>query len=331
MPDSLVVAVLKAFREALLRRESEQMLRMAWAWMAMERSMYAEMVTLASEMEEIRKRGGVVTQAMLLQSDRYKALVNQMDIRIRSLVTKTSIPDIVKEQRAYAGLGSQSATEALKAYGLRVSFQQLPVDALDLYIGMLGDGTPLQRLLLKAYPDAVDGITRGLLDGMAKGKGPVATAKQMSDEMGLGLHRITTIARTEQLRAFRMASTQQYRESGVVTKFKRIAFHDARTCMACLVMDGRIYDTDEEIQVHPQDRCGNVPVVRGAPAPKWQEGAVWFREQPASVQQSMMGQEKWSAWKGGKFKLEDIVQFDHSDTWGDAPRVATMAELGIAQ
>jgi len=331
LPDSQVVAVLKAFREALLRRETEQMMRLAWSWMAMERSMSAEMVTLASEMEAIRKKGGVVTEAMLLQSERYQALAKQMEIRVRSLITKTAIPDIVREQQAYAGLGSQSAMDALRAYGLRASFQQLPVDALDLYVGMLGDGTPLNRLLRKAYPDSLGGVTRGLLDAMAKGRGPLDAARQMSSEMGLGLHRITTIARTEQLRAFRMASTQQYRESGVVTKFKRVAFHDARTCMACLVLDGRIYDTDQEIEVHPQDRCGNVPVVRGAPAPKWQEGAVWFREQPASTQRSMLGEDKYSAWKSGKFELEEIVRFDHSDVWGDAPRVATMGELGLAQ
>ena len=59
----------------------------------------------------------------------------------------------------------------------------------------------------------------------------------------------------------------------------------------------------------------------------WDKGADWFMRQDEATQSRMMGPEKYALWKDGKFELSALAQHNHSDIWGDAPRVATMKEL----
>jgi hypothetical protein len=54
---------------------------------------------------------------------------------------------------------------------------------------------------------------------------------------------------------------------------------------------------------------------------------TYFRGLSPEEQETRMGPEKYQLWKEGAFKLEDLARFSHSDTWGDAPRVATVQEL----
>ena len=99
--------------------------------------------------------------------------------------------------------------------------------------------------------------------------------------------------------------------------------------MACLMLDGQKFATEDELTDHPRGKCGVVPMVDGVGDPRWEKGGTWFRSLGADQQRAIMGDARYTAWKDGQFQLSDLAQLTHNSTWGDSPRVATLAELGI--
>jgi hypothetical protein len=135
-----------------------------------------------------------------------------------------------------------------------------------------------------------------------------------------------TIARTEQLRAYREAARSQYQESGLVKSYKRIAALDA--CMACIALDGETYDVEELLEVHPNDRCGMIPVVEGLPEIQYESAADRFAELPEDEQRERMGDGAYDLWNSGQISLNDFAVHSESDDWGPSIQTATLADLG---
>lgn len=326
--DPEVIRVLREHRAALINREEEQTIRLAKSWLTIEQSLSDEMLLLALQIQEEQAKGSVITEQLLRRMSRYEKLNSQMKAEILKYSKDVAEPDIEKEQFQYGLSGLQSASDAIKlTAGLGVQFDKLPVDAIETYVGYLGDGTPLNRLLKEAYPDALDGVVKAFLDGAARGLNPNAIALNASRSMGIGLERITLIARTEQLRVSRNVSAQQYRESGLDGYMRRVATKDDKVCMACLLLDGQKIPLDQELDDHPRGRCIAVFQINKSPVIQWEKGESWFMRQEESLQRQMMGNDKFEAWKNGAFKLSDIAQIQVNKTWGNSPRVATLKEL----
>ena len=252
-----VVRLLQENRNALLAREDLQLQRMAKSWLQIERSLHSDMELLAYQIEDAKAAGKAVTEQLLRKQKLYQLLDKKLEEQVLKYAKTTAVTDISAEQAAYAKAGVQSAVAAIKTSYINMvpSFSVLSPTAFETMVGLLGDGTPLYRLLKQAYPDALDGIVKGLLQGVARGIGPNQTAKEMAQGMGMGLQRITLIARTEQLRMWRIATAQQYQESKVVERSKRLCMKDERTCLACLVMDGQVIPLDETMSDHPRGRA----------------------------------------------------------------------------
>jgi hypothetical protein len=326
MADPLVVQVLRQFKEALLLQERQQMAEMAVRYLEIERSLAASIQMLADEMALRKAQGLAVTPGALYRLDRYKVLQAQARVELQRYTRDYAGPLIARMQEQYLQLGIEAAWQALSVSAIGVSFNRLPLGAIMNMVGFTGDGAPLRKLLALAYPDAMDGMIRQLIESTARGINPRKTAALMAKGLGQGLDRVLVIARTEQLRAFRTASTAQYRESGIVQGFKRLVSKN-RPCMACLVSDGEVFRVDQELSDHPNGRCSVVPILMVGPEVQWQTGPEWFNTLDAATQERMMGAEKYGAWKEGKFALADMRKTAHSDTWGDSPRVATLSEL----
>jgi hypothetical protein len=125
-----------------------------------------------------------------------------------------------------------------------------------------------------------------------------------------------TIARSEQLRVYRMAGLEQYQRSGVVRGQKRLATHDGRVCAACIADEGTLYELDAVIADHPSGRCTGVPVVQGMPEVSWTGGEAWFRGQPEGIQREILGDGRWEAWSKGQFQFGQLVTHTEDRTWG---------------
>lgn len=329
--DPLVVQVMREFKADLAAREADQMGEMAKRWMQSENELGNAIDALALEIDALRQAGEDIPVSKLMNMDRYKSLVGQTKGEY-SKYSRYADGAISGKQAEWGKLGLESAVQGINASYMQsgmvvASFDRLPVDAIERMIGMAGDGSPLKDLLAASYPDAVDGITNALINAVTMGKNPRDTARDIRDGYGVGLDRALNIARTEQLRAFRLAAMEQYRASGLVGGYKRLAAKQMNTCMACLLADGTMYDLETDFEEHPSGRCTLVPVVNGLPEVGWPTGMDWFTELSEEDQLAMMGSGAYDAWSEGLIDLVDLVTRQDNDTWGASLVVTPLSEL----
>jgi hypothetical protein len=325
MPETEVERVVRIFRQQVIDREDAQLEKLASHWLDIERRLDDEMVSLAEAATRAAASGIPVDEAWIRRQSRWLTMKTRAEREFHRFNTGIVIPDVDAERFAYAELGTEMAGDLLVL--LAGDFNRLSTDAVNTFVANLANGSPLDGLLREAWPDAADGLMKGLVSGLATGKNPVETAGLMADKFGIGLSRVNCIARTETLRAFRMSSTNQYRESGVVTKFKRMARKDSVTCLGCILQDGMIYNTEDELDDHPNGRCAVVPIVEGVKEPEWTTGETWFRNQPDNIQREMMGPGMFDAWKNGEFDLQDISTTHENSTWGGSPAIIPLNQI----
>jgi SPP1 gp7 family putative phage head morphogenesis protein len=137
---------------------------------------------------------------------------------------------------------------------------------------------------LKGITDAMDTqISRVLAQGMIDGDGPRVIAKKIlatvnggggdlaiTDTLGRFIpakRRAIIMARTEVIRAHHSAMVQEYRNwgvAGVEVQAELVTAGDARVCLRCSELQGKVYTLDQAeglIPVHPQCRCVVLPKV----------------------------------------------------------------------
>lgn len=317
--DPLVVQVLRQHKAEILIQEESVMREMAKRWARMEASLEAQMIAVAAEIQKTMAAGQMVDVALLYKYERYSKLVYQAQLEMNVYIKFADVT-IGQSQERLVGLGIDHAVEAIRsvysqAGVIGVGFNILPKSALEMMIGLAGNGSPLFQYLQNIYGDSVVGLTQALIDGLAEGLDPFDIAKNMRDGFGMGLNSAINTARTETLRAYRAASLDQYRSSGVVSGWKRLAAHDDRTCAGCLFTEGEFYLNEEDFQEHNQGRCSAVPVVMGVDEPTWTSGKDWFLQQNDETQAGILGQGRFEAWKKGT-GLDDMVTRKVDPVWG---------------
>jgi hypothetical protein len=320
-----VVRIVEQFKRDLRAQEARQVAEMVRAWARLEDALMPNIELLARELAE---RGTTVSQAALFRMGRYQTLMAQIQTQW-GRYQAYALDEVTAGQRAYGILGIEHGVAAIRASGVAVSATRLPLEAVENLVGLLADGSPLRSLLMHAatQAEAVDGLTNALLQGTALGWNPRKTAREMADKLAGGLDQALTVARTEQMRPYRLMNLQQYRASGVVSGYRRLATRDTRVCLACLTRDGELIPLNREMDEHPNGRCAQVPVVIGAANPTWQTGQEWFRRQDEATQLSILGPGRFAAWQEGQFELSDLAQTRRDATWGDSLQVTPLADL----
>jgi SPP1 gp7 family putative phage head morphogenesis protein len=284
-----------------------------------------QMEALAMDMIARQAAGIPVSANMLLNDVRYRELLIQLTAE-QAKYTQYAEATITDGQRAMASAGISQSQQAIAAQ-VSTTFNRLPVAAVEHMVGLTGAGTPLNAILVQSWPLSAQGLTQALVDGVALGWGPRKTAKMMAEGMTGTLDRMLTIARTEQLRVYNEASRQGYIASGIVTTYTRIAAHDNRTCLSCILLEGTIYRTDELMPSHPNCRCSLLPLPNGAPFPQWQHGEDWLRSQDSQTQEAIMGKNRYEAWRLGQIELADTVQIVPNAVWGPGVRTVPLREM----
>jgi SPP1 gp7 family putative phage head morphogenesis protein len=326
-----VQRVIEDYRRQVMAQDAAQMTVLARRWLVVERGLEAQLEALAREAADLRAKGTPVTAQRLYQMERYRNLLAQA--RSETLkYQKWAAELITGEQRDLARLGIESSRAMIRESYLEAGkavarFNWLPVEAVESMIGYAGNGAPLYDLLIESYPDTIEELTKTLIRSTAQGINPRQTAKAMAEAMSGNLQRSLVIARTEQLRAFRNAATIQMRESGVVEGWIWRSAKQDRTCLACLAMDGTVYDLNEELDDHPNGRCFKQPLIQGLKPIETQSSADWFNGLDEETQQSMMGEVRYEAWKQGQFRFEDLAIRRSSEEWGSHVAVAPLEAL----
>lgn len=319
--DPLVVQIARQFKAALLFQEQSQVVEMTRRWLQIEATIDGLSTALAFELAERRAAGETVKLWKVYRLERYKELLAQVREEI-DRYNDYAVRTITRNQLSYGNFGIQNAAELLRqsqivAYGeVAVSFNILPVTAIEFMTGIAGDGSPLSLLLKDSFREATAGLLDELIRSTSLGINPRETARRMMKGFGIGLDRSLNIARTEQLRVYRESSRLQYGSSGIVRGYKRVATHDGRVCAACILAEGTIYPTENHFEEHPQGRCSMIPLLNGVDAPTWDAGIPWFEKQTPEYQRQILGSGRYNLYKSGQITLKDIIRREHDPVWG---------------
>lgn len=329
-PDSKVVQVIRAHRENMNAAEEATVRLMAERWLGVERALDANIAALANEMLLKAQNGEVITDAMVRRAERYEILKAQATNEIAKY-NKEAVQIISAGQTNALQLGIDTAQDAIHVSypsAFSTSFNRINIGAVNSMIGFAGDGSPLNDLLKEDFPDAVDGLLQALIDGVAQGKGADAVSRMMAEGAGMGLDRSLLIARTELNRAYRTGSTEQYRESGVTLGFMRLVARD-EACLACIILDGEKFDSEDEMDDHPNGRCTCVPIIEGMPEPVWEKAQDWFANQSEEIQRELMGDTRFELYQAG-VPLEAFASKKQDDVWGASPQIVNIGDLPTA-
>jgi SPP1 gp7 family putative phage head morphogenesis protein len=115
--------------------------------------------------------------------------------------------------------------------------------------------------------DMATRMTRTLADGLVRGQSPRDLARDLAEDVDIGLGRAERIARTEISRAHADGQLVALEDLGVEelgVQVEWVATPDERLCPECAVLDGKVFSLDEArgmLPLHPNCRCAWAPAV----------------------------------------------------------------------
>ena len=239
-------------------------------------------------------------------------------------------------QVASAGLPRGVTMETLAR--LEIGWARLPEEAFQAFIGISGEGQPVGMLLAPLGEQAAEGVKASIRSGIATGRGPREIARNVRKVSGMPLSKALTISRTEVNRSYRESTRLNYSaNSHLVKGYRRLATKDSRTCLACIALDGTLYENNEPLDAHPNCRCAMVPETLtykdlGLDVPEDERppnASSWFDEQDEATQRKMMGGKAYEAYKDGRITLKDMVTTSTSSVWGKSSTVKSVKALGL--
>lgn len=293
-------------------------------WRRVELALEDDIFNLAEEMLALEAAGEPITASMLYRQARYNRLILQAQAQIASyhdvaigMIEQGQVETIGQANTLAGELASASAGEVV------AGFDRLNPEAVQQISALLRNRyPPLLRILEREHGGVAELVGRHLIAGAARGENPrKITRRIIRDGLSQVPNHTLLVARDQIVRANRETGRQAYLQSGRIKQYRRVAARNDRTCIACIVMDGTIYEVNELMELHPQDRCSMLPIVAGFRDPYDRLGSArdWFDQQPAGTQQRIMGRQLHRIWqKRGKNGVDwqDLVTIRDNSTWG---------------
>jgi len=330
LPKSVKAA--NEYREELLGRDEAAMIDMARRWLNVENAIRPNLERLIAEIQAATEAGTEISRVTLLQLNRYQILTGQLTAEISrfNLYASGVIDELQEGAVQFAGVTAADLilSTASDVGAVGITFDRLSIEATENIAALSRAGQPLRTLLELNYPTAVNAITDRLIAGVALGINPRDIARDiMKNQLSQSYRHTVLVARDQHLRAYRTATQQAYQSSGVVTRYKRLAAKNNRTCLACLALDGEIFDLGELMPLHPQDRCTMLPILAQFQPVNFQTGEAWFKRQPAAYQRKALGPGRYELWKNGGFGFKQLVTVRPNETWGPGAAVTSLRDL----
>lgn len=319
------------FRRRLLLGELEQMREMSIQWRAVQARLEAMAQTVV---DEILRSSTAPTAYQLSRLRRYRELMLQVNAELSkySQVTGKAITNRIQSVALdayddYERLIRTALRAPSEGGPLEASFDRMTPEAVERIVGRASGG-PLRESLERASAIGADGMTQQLAQGIALGKNPNQIAYDMIHAgLGQSFKRFATIARTEVMRTHREVLLEGFRQSGIVEGFVRIASKSLRTCIACLVLDGKVYRLDEEFEQHPNCRCQLIPIGPMLLEPPKPQGQSYFESLSETNRRAIMGPRVYDLYSRGDVLWDELVEIHESDDWGKSPRVKSYRDL----
>jgi SPP1 gp7 family putative phage head morphogenesis protein len=295
-----------------------------------EEAILAGVRDLLKRRDEALKRGESMG-GWLYQSQRLETLLGDARARLAAFGDRSAARTARGQRRAAEAAESNSGQLLLDIKdgpSVQGGFNALPSGAIEALMGHLADGSPLVQHFARLAqdgpvdaPTALARLRKALLVGVALGQAPRQVAQSAASALDVSRAQAERIARTEVLRAYRESSRLSYAENAdVVQGWIWHSARSARSCAACIAMDGKTFPLDEPMGSHPGCRCTMLPWLRIDAAPT-NTGEAWLREQDDVTQAEVLGHGRPDfaaarAFREGKVSLDDFVEMREDPAWG---------------
>jgi hypothetical protein len=183
-------------------------------------------------------------------------------------------------------------------------------------------------MLQTTNAEILAGVRNLLIQGVAEGRGPLATARTLRQAVdGLPAYRANSLMRTLFLTSYREAAVlHRVANANILTEQIRMSAL-TNACMGCVALHGTRMPLDARVNDHWQGRCFSITVIRGYEQPNITSGADWFASQPEAVQRQQMGGAMYDAWKAGDVRIQDIPETFSDPVFGGMVKAASLKGL----
>jgi SPP1 gp7 family putative phage head morphogenesis protein len=296
--------------------------------------------TLTDAIEAKKASGEKPNVSWLKKEERYKDLITQIRVQMNRFsveVTKTitngqekSISIAQQQSRSLVeeqmkeGTENQGSSDVFARVGQ--AWNYLPSAAFENMVGFFSNGSPLKAYFDQQGRAASLSAERVLTHAIIAGYNPRQTAKKLKDSLGGILSKALTVARTEQLRAYRQASSDSYRANDdIVEGWIRIETLDDLTCVICIAEHGKEYENKDDFETHPNCRGTMIPRVKGVQH-NIEKGTEWFDRQSDEKKLEILGQARYDMYKQGMSLSDMVVRTENAD-WGGGRKLLSVVEL----
>ena len=330
---SAIDSTVQKFRSELLRRERAAASQMTQAYGAIWVRLRRQLVVLMEQYEQVVRTGGTVGVSWLFERDRMQALLDQT---CRELAAFSQDATTAVEAGQLIGLetGAEAATALAQTGGvIGTSWNALPSWVIENAIAAQQPGSPLRAILDRLGPDVSAGMREELINGVALGLNPRIVAANVRRRFGTGLDQVLRISRTEMLRSYRLAATQNYRANAdVVVGWIWHSALTMRTCAMCFWMHGSLHSLNEEMDDHPNGRCAPIPYTRsmaevGDTRVYVEPGEDVFGRMPETDQRAVLGNAAYGAYQSGEVSLQDFVGQRYDAQWGSTRYTRSLKQI----
>ena len=338
MPD--IQQITDDYKGKIMKRESSTVREITALYNDAMKNINVQIAALTQKIQAAKVAGEDVNILWLHQNIRLHDLTATIKSEIDQFAND-SLDTVTQAQLFAAKTGQIQSIDMLNRETqdspVKLTFNSLPVDALQNFAGRASNGSPLHALFSGMGTTASHDVTDAIYTAIATGAGSRETANVIQNAVNTTHARALTISRTETLQAYRGASLDIYkRNSDVVEQWRWMCEKSVNTCAMCLAMDGSLHDLDETLDSHPNCRCVATPVTKSwddilsplgidaSDIPEtshdtYQTGQEWFDDQSSDKQREILGPAKFDAYQDGTISsLSDLVGTRNDPQWGSS-------------
>lgn len=342
---------INSFRDRLLAGEQGAAQDMAAFFQQAIGKIQPELDRVTQQIADMQAAGEPIHPSLMYEQGQFKALRDSIEQEVQQFGDYAAGRTANLQRQAIYG-GVQDAQWLLSQTvpdGVTWQFAATAPAAVENAMGATQDGSPLAKIFDGYGTQASTDAKNALVNGVLMGKGPRQIAADLQGSLEGNLSRALVISRTESIRAYRTAQTQNYQDnSDVVEGWIWQADLGVDTCALCIAMNGSVHDVNEFLDSHPQCRCVQLPKTKDWTSilddagvdttgldipdtnPDVQNGSDWFNNQPEAKQLAILGPSKFALFQNGDLSLDDLVHHGTDPQWGGFRREKSVAELGFS-
>ena len=334
-----VIQTAERNRRELLAREGAAVGRLADAYRILSTSLQDKIRTLELEVSAMGS-AGTLSVDKVQRLTVYGSLLEQVGEEL----TRFGIiadNELRVSSRYAIDTGLQHSQRLVQSYfdfnpnltkAFAVSWDNLPVEAIEKMLGFLGTGSPLHSSLLNALSaNGVSVFENTLLEGIGLGYNPNKVARLAQQALGQPLTWAINTVRTAQMYAYREATRSNYiANSDIVEGWVWYTQLNGVACLSCVNNHGRRFDLGVPLNDHHLGRCVALPYLPdkfGITQPTYEDGETYFNSLPESQRIQRMGRAKYMAYQAGEFRFSELSEVYANDVYGDMQKEASLVGI----